>query len=137
MEEGRTILFVDEAGFALLPMVVRTYAPCGQTPILRVPLTHDHLSVIGAISTMGVCSCRCNAKPTKDPISLAFCASGSRKISGKLLIIWDGASIHRCQVLKAFLAQGAAKRIHLELLPGYARTRAQSSGRCLEPPQAA
>lgn len=40
---GRTILFVDEAGVYLLPMLVRTYAPIGQTPILRVPLTRDHL----------------------------------------------------------------------------------------------
>ncbi len=33
----------DEAGFYLLPMAVRTWAPRGQTPILRVKLTRDHL----------------------------------------------------------------------------------------------
>jgi transposase len=43
-----------------------------------------------------------------------------RKISGQLLIIWDGAPIHRGQPIKDFLARGAAKRIHLEQLPGYA-----------------
>jgi hypothetical protein len=43
-------VFVDEAGFYLLPAVVRTYAPRGQTPILRVPLSWDHLSAIGAIT---------------------------------------------------------------------------------------
>jgi hypothetical protein len=26
-KEGRTIVFIDESGFYLLPMVVRTYAP--------------------------------------------------------------------------------------------------------------
>jgi hypothetical protein len=31
----------DEAGFYLLPMAVRTWAPRGQTPILRVKLTRD------------------------------------------------------------------------------------------------
>src|SRR5205823_5330493 len=41
-EEGRTILFADEAAFYLLPFVARTYAPRGQTPILRAPLTPDH-----------------------------------------------------------------------------------------------
>jgi hypothetical protein len=30
-----TILFIDESGFYPLPSVVRTYAPVGQTPILR------------------------------------------------------------------------------------------------------
>src|SRR6266699_1317111 len=43
-----------------------------------------------------------------------------RKIPGKLLVIWDGASIHRAKVIKAFLAAGAARRLHLERLPGYA-----------------
>ena len=37
-----------------------------------------------------------------------------RKIPGKLLIIWDGSPIHRSKLVKAFLARGAAKRIHLE-----------------------
>src|SRR5438874_12445657 len=43
-----------------------------------------------------------------------------RKIPGKLLVIWDGSPIHRAKVIKDFLAAGAAKRIHLERLPGYA-----------------
>ena len=34
--------------------------------------------------------------------------------------MWDGAPIHRSQAIKDFLAQGAARRIHLERLPGYA-----------------
>ena len=34
LKEGRTIVFCDQSGFYLLPMVVRTYAPMGQTPIL-------------------------------------------------------------------------------------------------------
>ncbi len=51
--EMRTLVFVDEAGFYLLPMAVQTYAPRGQTPVLRVPLTHDHLSAIGGITPKG------------------------------------------------------------------------------------
>lgn len=41
-------------------------------------------------------------------------------IEGKLLIIWDGAPIHRSKEIKSFLAEGATKRILLERLPGYA-----------------
>jgi transposase len=37
-----------------------------------------------------------------------------------VVVIWDGAPIHRCQAVKDFLAAGAAKRLHLERLPGYA-----------------
>lgn len=43
-----------------------------------------------------------------------------REIPGKLLVIWDGAPIHRSRVIKDFLAKGGAKRIHLERLPAYA-----------------
>ena len=42
------------------------------------------------------------------------------QLQGKLLIIWDGSPIHRSQEIKSFLAAGAAKRILLERLPGYA-----------------
>jgi transposase len=42
-----------------------------------------------------------------------------RKIAGPLLVMWDGSPIHRGQAVKAFLAKGAAKRMHLERLPGY------------------
>jgi len=43
-----------------------------------------------------------------------------RKISGKLLVIWDDAPIPRAKEIKAFLKRGAAKRLYLERLPGYA-----------------
>ena len=43
LKEGRTIVFCDQSGFYLLPMVVRTYAPVGKTPILKENLTRDHL----------------------------------------------------------------------------------------------
>jgi hypothetical protein len=44
---------VDQSGFYLLPTVVRTYAPIGQTPILQEHLSRDHLSVISGISLEG------------------------------------------------------------------------------------
>ena len=43
-----------------------------------------------------------------------------RQIPGKLLVIWDGSPIHRGGAVKDFLAGGAASRLQLEQLPGYA-----------------
>jgi transposase len=40
--------------------------------------------------------------------------------NSKLLVIWDGAPIHRNQCVKDYLANGATKQIHLERLPAYA-----------------
>jgi transposase len=101
-------------------MAVRTYAPVGQTPILKVPLTHDHLSVIGGLTMDGRMFMQMQDHSYKGPDVVRFLQMLLRKIPGKLLVIWDGASIHRGQVLKDFLAQGGATRIHLERLPGYA-----------------
>ena len=119
-EEERTIVFVDESAFYLLPMAVRTYAPIGQTPILTVPLTRDHLSAIGGLTMDGRMFMQMQDHSYKGPDAVRFLQMLERKISGKLLVIWDGASIHRSHVIKEFLAAGGAKRIHLERLPGYA-----------------
>lgn len=40
-----------------------------------------------------------------------------RQIPGKVTVIWDGASIHRCKEIKRFLKEGASARLWLEKLP--------------------
>src|SRR6266705_3578265 len=118
--EGRTIIFVDEAGFYLLPLLVRTYAPIGQTPVLKVKLTRDHLSAIGGITPEGKMYMQMQDRAYCAEQVVAFLKMLLRKIPGKLLVIWDGSPIHRAQVIKDWMASGAAKRVHLERLPGYA-----------------
>ena len=53
LKEGRTIVFCDQWGFYLLRTVVRTYAPMGETPILREHLSRDHLSAMSGITLEG------------------------------------------------------------------------------------
>jgi len=52
-QEGRSLVFVDESGFYLLPGLVRTYAPETRTPVLLEKLTRDHLSVMGGMTPEG------------------------------------------------------------------------------------
>ena len=111
---------VDESGFYLLPAVVRTYAPRGQTPVLRSPYTRDHLSVISAITPDGRLVVHEQREAIRGPDVVAFLRQLLRLLPGKLLVLWDGASIHRNQEVKGFLAAGAAKRLHLEHFPAYA-----------------
>ena len=42
------------------------------------------------------------------------------QLDRQLLVIWDGSPIHRGKEVKAYLADGATKHIHLEALPPYA-----------------
>ena len=51
--EHRTLAFVDEAGFYLLPGLVRTYAPKGLTPVVYEWQTGDHLSAMGGVTPNG------------------------------------------------------------------------------------
>ena len=119
-DEGRTLIWIDESGFALLPALVRTYAPVGQTPILRAKLSRDHLSVIGAITPEGKLYIMVQDHAFKSPDIVRFLKHLLRYIPGKLLILWDHLPAHRGQPVKDFLTNGAARRIHLEQFPTYA-----------------
>lgn len=101
-------------------MAVRTYAPVGQTPILRVKLTRDHRAAISGITPNGRLLMQMQDHAYRAEDVVRFLQVLLRKITGKLLVIWDGSPIHRAKEIKAFLARGAAKRLVLAQLPAYA-----------------
>jgi transposase len=117
--ERRVLVFEDESGFYLLPGLVRTYAPQGQTPVIRHKQTRDHLSVMGGMTTDGKVYTLVRRKALNGLNSVAFlrhllCVAGDR-----LVVIWDGSPIHRRTEVKEFVARKRG-RIVLEALPGYA-----------------
>jgi transposase len=118
--ERRTIVWVDEAACYPLPGVVRTYAPRGEPPILQALLTRDHLSAISGLTLNGRVLLQVRDRAFRSPAVVDFLRHLLRQIPGPLLVIWDGAPIHRAQPVKDFLAHGAAARRQLEQLPGYA-----------------
>jgi transposase len=111
---------VDQSGFYLLPAVVRTYAPIGQTPVLHEQLSRDHLSAMGGITLEGKLLMMEQERPFKGADVVRFLKHALRQIPGKLLVIWDGSPIHRSKLVKEFLKSGAASRLQLEQLPSYA-----------------
>jgi transposase len=100
--------------------VVRTYAPRGETPVLCVPLTRDHLSVMGAVTDEGRLLLRIQERAFSGPAVVRFLRHLLQQLPGKVLLIWDGAPIHRNHSVGEFLGAGAAARLHIEPLPGYA-----------------
>ena len=100
--------------------MLRTWAPVAQTPVIRRKLSYDHLSAISAISLTGELYLAVQDHAYKGADVIAFLKQLLTEIPGKLLVIWDGAPIHRCRAVKEYLAQGAARRLRLEQLPGYA-----------------
>ena len=117
--ERRDLVFVDESGFYLLPSVVKTYAPKGQTPVLDEWQTRDHLSVMGGVSAKGKVYSLVRPKSLNGLHAIEFLVHLGRLGADRLLVIWDGSPIHRRAEVMAFLAE-AGEAIQLELLPPYA-----------------
>jgi transposase len=92
----------------------------GQTPVLRHKLTRDHLSVISAVSPEGDLYLHVRECAFDSAGIIGFLDLLQQQIEGDLVIVWDGAPIHRSKVVKQYLADGAAVRLRLERLPGYA-----------------
>jgi transposase len=117
--QRRTLVFVDEAGFYLLPSVVKTYAPRAQTPVLRAKLTRDHLSVMGGMTPAGRIYTLVRQESLNGSHSVEFLVHLMRVAGPRLLVIWDGSPIHRRATVQEFVAKTRGK-VRLEALPGYA-----------------
>src|ERR1051326_610022 len=117
---GLDLIFVDESGFYLLPSVVKTYAPRGHTPILAEWQTHDHLSVMGALTLSGRIYSLIREESLNGLNTIEFLVHLTRQVGDRLLVLWDNSPIHRRVEVKAFLAQAAYRHILVEALPSYA-----------------
>jgi transposase len=126
--QGQSLFFRDESGLYPLPSVVRTYAPLGRTPVLQGWWTREHLSAISALSPEGKLYFLSQDHALTSEDVVAFLEHLLREVPGRIVIIWDGAPIHRSQVIKEFLAHGAAQRVHVERLPAYAPERNPGEG---------
>ncbi len=100
--------------------MVKTYAPRGQTPVLQAPLSRDHLSVISGITHQGWLHTTVQDRPFRGRDAVRFLKHLTTHVSVRLLVLWDGSPIHRCQEVKAFLASPVGQGVHLEQLPPYA-----------------
>lgn len=120
IEENRTIVFVDESGFYLLPAVLQTYAPVGETPVIHGYLTRDHLSAISGVTPDGKLYMMVQERAYNGVDVIGFLKHLAHYVTGKLLVVWDRNPIHRSQAVKDYLAAGGAERILLEMLPAYA-----------------
>jgi hypothetical protein len=117
--ERRVLIFEDESGFYLLPGLVKTYAPEGQTPVIRHKQTRDHLSVMGGMTPEGKVYTLVRQKSLNGLHSIEYLRHLQRVAGDRLLVIWDGSPIHRRTAVKEFVSHSRG-RIWIEALPGYA-----------------
>ena len=117
-------MFADESGFMLIPNVVRTWAPTGQTPIHRHRQgRRDKISVISGISL----------SPRRHRLSLYYrlffdnigqeevCGvvrALLRQLRGPLILLRDNSSTHKGNPIAHLQPQHP--RLHIEYFPSYA-----------------
>jgi transposase len=117
------VVFVDETGCMLQPLVRRTWAPRGRTPMLYSWDRHDRLSVIGALTLaprrrrLGLYF-RIHSQNIHAEHEANFVAGVYRALRRPLLVVWDRWSVHRKAA--RMLQEHFGKAITFEWLPPYA-----------------
>ena len=116
---------IDESGLFLNPLVRRTWAPKGQTPVLEADGGHrKKVSVIGGISV----------SPERQRLGFYFATEPDgfytaekvveylrdllKHLRGNVIVVWDNGPNHRGEAIREFLRKN--KRMRLEMLPPWA-----------------
>ena len=123
--QNALILFEDESGVSLLPSVRATWAPRGQTPVLRHHFAWKRLSIAGVLAYEHdgsdahlVFQLRPGAY--NDETLIDFLADvHEHEQHRRIILIWDGLPSHRSRRMLDWLADQRAW-MRAERLPGYA-----------------
>jgi transposase len=119
------LVLIDESGMMAAPLVRRSLAPAGQTPIIKQKASHrDRVSLMAALCV----------SPGRDRVDLRFRAyprdyvnneraaeflEGLLKdVPGRLMVVWDRGNMHRGQPIRELLARH--RRLETHSLPPYA-----------------
>jgi hypothetical protein len=119
------ILFEDESGMSLLPSVRATWAPRGQTPVLRHHFAWKRLSIAGVLAyepdgsdahlVFQLRPGAYNDETLIDFLGEVHQHEGQRSV----VLIWDGLPSHRSGRMLDWLAS-QRDWLRIEPLPGYA-----------------
>lgn len=118
------VVLIDETGLLLNPLVRRTWAPKGKTPVLESRGGHrKKVSVIGAV-TLSPISRRLGfyfATQVDDYYTtekvVDFLRDLLKHLRGRVVVVWDGGPNHKGPAMREFLRRN--RRLRLERLPAY------------------
>src|SRR6266436_3455312 len=121
---GAHIVFADESGFQLIPNVVQTWAPQGQTRIQRHRQgRRNKISVISGISVspkrhqLGLYYLLYFDNIGQEEVCM-FLHELLRHLRGPVIVLLDNSSTHQGKPLQKLLGQ--YPRLHIEHFPSYA-----------------
>jgi transposase len=116
--EGATIYWGDEMGLRSDHVAGTSYAPLGQTPIVRATGQRFGCNMISAITNRGHLAFRVFQGKFDAPLFIDFLQRLLKQAPGKVYLIVDGHPVHRSSAAKRFVVTHQA-RLRLIRLPGY------------------
>ena len=115
---------IDESGFLLSPLVRRTLAPRGQTPVLKTWGGHrERVSATAALTIsprrrrLGLYFSTYPKAFVNQELAADFLRGLLRRLRGPVIVVWDGGPMHKGDAIRAVLRD--FPRLSLERLPPY------------------
>jgi transposase len=117
--ERALILWADEMGLRSDHSAGRSWAPVGQTPLIRGTGQRFGANVISAISNKGRLQFKVFKQRFTSPVLIDFLQRLVRQADGqKIILLLDGHPVHRAKKVREWVA-AHAEQIELQFLPGY------------------
>jgi transposase len=117
--EGGVVLWLDEMGVRSDAATGRSWAPVGQTPVIKGTGKRFRVNMISAISNAGMLRFRLFVGSFSGRVFIEFLGRLLRDCGGrKVHLIVDGHPVHRAKLVSAWVGRHA-DRIELHFLPGY------------------
>ena len=115
---GATIYFGDEAGVRSDFHAGTTWAPIGQTPVVRTTGVRSAVNLISAVTTQGALHFSAFEGKFEASVFIDFCKRLMHDTSGPVFLIVDGHPVHRSNAVKEFVASTQGQ-LRLFRLPAY------------------
>lgn len=115
---GATVYFADEAGVRSDYHSGTTWAPVGQTPIVRTTGTRHSINMISAVTAKGAMHFTTFTGKMDADVFITYCRDLLHDDGGIVFLVIDGHPVHRSRAVKEFAASTKGK-LRLFFLPPY------------------
>jgi transposase len=117
--EGGVVLWLDEMGVGADAAAGRSWAPVGQTPVIKGTGKRFRVNMISAVSNAGLLRFRLFTGSFTGAVFIEFLRRLLRDCQGRTVhLIVDGHPVHRSKLVSAWVGRHG-DRIELHVLPGY------------------
>jgi transposase len=117
--EGGMVLWLDEMGIRSDAAAGRSWAPVGQTPVIKGTGKRFRVNMISAVSNAGLLRFRLFTGSFTGAVFIDFLGRLLGDCGGRRVhLVVDGHPVHRAKTVSAWVGRHA-ERIQLHFLPGY------------------